>query len=77
MRHVVGQPRSRSRGAPAAERFAGRRREVLAGLQRVIVGMDAVQLLGTYIGVSVASGGFVGPARLTAPRSQRCTGCAT
>ena len=47
------------------ERFAGRRREVLAGREKVIVGVDGVERLGTDIGVDVASGEFVGLARLT------------
>ena len=59
------------------ERFAGRRREVLAGREKVVVGVDGVERLGTDIGVDVASGEFVGLARLTRPRSRRWTGCAT
>ena len=47
------------------ERFAGRRREVLAGREKVIVGVDGVERLGTDIGVDLASGEFVGLARLT------------
>ncbi len=47
------------------QRFAGRRREVLAGREKVIAGVGGVERLGADIGVDVASGEFVGLARLT------------